>query len=81
MLEEFKQDASERMQKSLDALGSAFNKIRTGRAHPSILEGLRVDYYGSETPLTQMANVTVEDSRTLSITPWEKNLVPDIEKA
>lgn len=69
------------MQKSLDALASAFNKIRTGRAHPSILEGLRVDYYGSETPLTQMANVTVEDSRTLSITPWEKNLVPEIEKA
>ncbi|MBT8139765.1 MAG: ribosome recycling factor [Gammaproteobacteria bacterium] len=81
MLDEFKQDASERMQKSLDALASAFNKIRTGRAHPSILEGLRVDYYGSETPLTQMANVTVEDSRTLSITPWEKNLVPEIEKA
>ncbi len=81
MLDEFKQDASERMQKSLDALSSAFNKIRTGRAHPSILDGLRVDYYGSETPLTQMANITVEDSRTLSITPWEKNLVPEIEKA
>lgn len=81
MLDEFKQDAAERMQKSLDALGSAFNKIRTGRAHPSILEGLRIDYYGSETPLSQVANINVEDNRTLSITPWEKNLVPDIEKA
>ncbi|MGB5326301.1 MAG: ribosome recycling factor [Pseudomonadales bacterium] len=81
MLDEFKQDAAERMQNSLDALGSAFNKIRTGRAHPSILEGLRIDYYGSETPLTQVATISVEDSRTLSITPWEKNLVPAIEKA
>ncbi len=81
MLEEYKQDAEERMQKSVDALGSAFNKIRTGRAHPSILEGLRVDYYGSPTPLTQVANVSVEDARTLSVTPWEKNLVPDVEKA
>jgi ribosome recycling factor len=81
VLDEYKQDATERMGKSIDALKSAFNKIRTGRAHPSILEGLRVDYYGSETPLTQMANITVEDSRTLSITPWEKNLVPEIEKA
>lgn len=69
------------MQKSVDALGTAFNKIRTGRAHPSILEGIRIDYYGSDTPLSQVANVNVEDNRTLSITPWEKNLVPDIEKA
>lgn len=81
MLDEFKQDAAERMEKSIEALSHAFNKIRTGRAHPSILEGLRIDYYGSETPLNQVANITVEDSRTLSITPWEKNLVPDIEKA
>lgn len=81
MLDEYKQDASERMQKSVDALGTAFNKIRTGRAHPSILEGVRVDYYGSETPLSQVANINVEDNRTLSVTPWEKNLVPDIEKA
>ena len=81
LLEDFKKDASERMQKSVDALGVAFNKIRTGRAHPSILEGIRIDYYGSETPLSQVANVNVEDNRTLSITPWEKNLVQDIEKA
>ena len=78
MLEEFKQDAEQRMQKSVDALATAFNKIRTGRAHPSILEGLRVDYYGSATPLTQIANVSVEDSRTLSVTPWEENTVPDV---
>lgn len=81
MLEEYKQDAQERMQKSVEALSNAFNKIRTGRAHPSILEGVRVDYYGSETPLSQVANVNVEDNRTLSITPWEKNMVPAIEKA
>ena len=72
MLDEFKQDASERMQKSVDALASAFNKIRTGRAHPSILAGLRIDYYGSVTPLTQMANINVEDSRTLSINRGKK---------
>ncbi|MGB2272668.1 MAG: ribosome recycling factor, partial [Pseudomonadales bacterium] len=57
------------------------NKIRTGRAHPSILEGVRVDYYGSVTPLSQVANISVEDARMLSVTPWEKQLVPDIEKA
>jgi len=81
MITEIKQDAEERMGKSLDALGHALAKIRTGRAHPSILEGIRVSYYGSETPLSQVANVSVEDARTLSVTPWEKNLVPDIEKA
>lgn len=81
VLDEFKEDAVQRMQKSVDALGNAFNKIRTGRAHPSILEGIRVDYYGSLTPLSQVANVNIEDSRTLSITPWEKPMVPEIEKA
>lgn len=81
MLEEYKQDANERMLKSIEALSHAFNKIRTGRAHPSILEGVRIDYYGSATPLSQVANVNVEDNRTLSITPWEKDLVPVIEKA
>lgn len=69
------------MQKSVDALATAFNKIRTGRAHPSILESIRVDYYGTETPLSQVANINIEDARTLSVTPWEKNLVPDVEKA
>jgi ribosome recycling factor len=81
VLEEYKQDAEDRMQKAVDALASAFNKIRTGRAHPSILEGVRVDYYGSVTPLSQVANVSVEDARMLSVTPWEKQMVPDIEKA
>jgi ribosome recycling factor len=81
MLEELKQDAEERMQKSVEALAGAFNKIRTGRAHPSILEGVRVDYYGSLTPLSQVANISVEDARMLAVTPWEKQMVPDIEKA
>ena len=81
MIEEFKQDAEQRMTKAVEALGTAFNKIRTGRAHPSLLNGLSVDYYGVDTPLSQAASVSVEDSRTLSVTPWEKSLVPEIEKA
>lgn len=81
MINEIKRDAEERMDKTLDVLAGAFNKIRTGRAHPSLLDGIRVDYYGSEVPLNQAANVTVEDARTLSVTPWEKSMVPEIEKA
>lgn len=81
MLEELKQDAKERMAKSVEVLGQNFNKIRTGRAHPSLLDSIRIDYYGSETPLSQVANINIEDARTLSVTPWEKNLVPDIERA
>ncbi|MEO0442158.1 MAG: ribosome recycling factor [Pseudomonadota bacterium] len=81
MIEDIKEDAQQRMQKSVDALGVNFNKIRTGRAHPSILDGLTVDYYGAETPLSQVANISVLDARTLSISPWEKHLTPDIEKA
>ncbi len=81
MINEIKQDAEVSMQKAVEALGSAFGRIRTGRAHPSILDGVMVDYYGSMTPLSQVANVSVDDARTLSVTPWEKNLVPDIEKA
>ncbi len=81
MIKEIKEDAAERMSKSVDVLGLNFNKIRTGRAHPSILDTIRVDYYGSETPLSQVANVNVEDARTLSVVPWEKQLVPVIEKA
>nr|WP_251068357.1 ribosome recycling factor [Marinobacter sp. C7] len=69
------------MNKSIDALHSAFNKIRTGRAHPSILDSVTVNYYGQETPLKQVASVNVEDNRTLTVSPWEKNLVPTIEKA
>jgi|TARA_B110000503_G_scaffold44717_1_gene73011 ribosome recycling factor len=81
MINELKADAEQRMEKSLDALGHAFNKIRTGRAHSSLLNGITVDYYGVNTPLSQAASIVVEDSRTLSVTPWEKFLVPEIEKA
>lgn len=81
MIDDIKKEADERMEKSLEALGQNFNKIRTGRAHPSLLDGLRVEYYGSETPLNQMANVNVEDARTLSLTAWDKTMIPAIEKA
>ncbi len=81
MIDEIKKDAEVRMQKSIDALSSAFSRIRTGRAHPGILEGITVEYYGADTPLSQVANINVEDARTLAISPWEKQLVPQIEKA
>ena len=81
MINELKKDAESRMRKSVEALGTALNKIRTGRAHPSLLDGVRVSYYGSEMPLSQVANITVEDGRMLVVTPWEKNMVPDVEKA
>lgn len=81
MIEDIKADAQQRMTKSIAAMVDAFKKIRTGRAHPSILEGVFVDYYGSPTPLAQLANINVEDGRTLAIVPWEKPLVPEIEKA
>jgi|SRR5690554_174050 len=81
MLNDLKKDADERMQKALVAMSNNFNKIRTGRAHPSLLDGLMVSYYGVETPLAQVANINVEDARTLSIKPWEKPMVPEIEKA
>jgi ribosome recycling factor len=81
MINEIKQDAQERMDKSFESLKTAFNKIRTGRAHPSILENVMVDYYGSPTQLSQVANIGIEDARTLTISPWEPKLAPDIEKA
>lgn len=81
MINEIRKEAEARMKKSIEALSHAFNKIRTGRAHPGLLDSIQIDYYGSNTPLNQVANVTVEDGRTLSVTPWEKALVPDIEKA
>jgi len=81
MMNEIKSDAQKRMEKSIEALNTEFSKIRTGRANPSLLEEIFVDYYGSETPLSQVASINVEDARTLMISPWEKNLVPDIEKA
>lgn len=81
MIDDIKSDAESRMNKSLDALQSNFNRIRTGRAHPSILDSIQIDYYGSKTPLSQMANISVEDARTLAVTPWEQGIVPDIERA
>ena len=81
MINELKADAADRMEKAVDALHVALNKIRTGRAHPSILDGLTVSYYGADTPLNQAANITVEDARTLAITVWEKSLVQEVEKA
>lgn len=81
MINDIKKDAEERMAKSVDVLGTNFNKIRTGRAHPSILDGVSVSYYGNPTPLSQVANISVLDARTLSISPWEKAIVPEIEKA
>ncbi len=81
MINDIKKDAEERMKKALGALGVQFNKIRTGRAHPSILDTVYVSYYGSDVPLSQVANVSVLDARTLSISVWERNLVPDVEKA
>lgn len=81
MINDLKKDAETRMRKSVEALGTAFNKIRTGRAHPSILDTVRVSYYGNEVPISQVANINVEDARTLMVTPWEKSMVPDVEKA
>ena len=81
MIEDIKNDAEERMKKSLEALGHNFNKIRTGRAHPSILDGIKADYYGAETPLNQLANINVEDARTLAVTAFDKSMTPAIEKA
>ncbi|MGB1189204.1 MAG: ribosome recycling factor [Pseudomonadales bacterium] len=81
MIEEIKEDAETRMQKSLVALEAAFAKIRTGRAHPSFLDSVNVDYYGNHTPLRQMANVNVEEGRSLVIVPWERAMIPVIEKA
>ena len=73
--------ASERMDKSISSLNQAFNKIRTGRANPSILDGIKVDYYGTSTVLNQAASISVEDGRSLVISPWDKSLIPEIEKA
>ena len=81
MISDLKKDAEQRMQKSLEALGVAMNKIRTGRAHPSILDSVRVPYYGNDMPIGQVANVTVEDARMLVITPWERTMVTEIERA
>jgi ribosome recycling factor len=81
MIDEIIADADERMHKSIASLASAFKKIRTGRAHPDILDSVQVSYYGSDTPLSQLANVTVEEGRSLIVSPWEKPMIGEIEKA
>ena len=81
MLEDINQEATERMQKSVNAFKSSLSKIRTGRASPDILDSISLDYYGTETPLKQLSNISVEDSQTLSISPWEEKFIPEIEQA
>lgn len=81
MLDDIKQDCQVRMEKCLQALQAAFAKVRTGRAHPSLLDSLTLEYYGVPTPLNQMAQVGVEDARTLFVRPFEKKSIPDVEKA
>lgn len=81
MIDEILEDADSRMQKSIESLKNELTKIRTGRAHASLLDHVTVEYYGSEVPLSQVANVATEDARTLSVTPWEKPMVAVVEKA
>jgi ribosome recycling factor len=81
MIGDIQQEAASRMKKSVEALKHELSKIRTGRAHPSLLDQLTVSYYGVDTPLKQVANVAVEDSRTLTVTPYERNIVQAVEKA
>jgi len=81
VIDEIKKDASERMDKSISSLQQSLTKLRTGRAHTSLLDHITVEYYGSQVPLNQVANVNVDDSRTLAVSPWEKTMVQPIEKA
>ena len=81
MINDIKKDGEERMKKSLEALENAFSKVRTGRAHPVMLSGVMVNYYGADTPLNQVASVNVEDSRTLLVQPFERSMVQAVDKA
>lgn len=81
MIEEIKADAKQRMRKSIDSLNNELSKLRTGRANARLLDHVMVEYYGNKVPINQAATVAVEDARTIAVTPWESNLVPDIEKA
>ncbi|NCA69518.1 MAG: ribosome recycling factor [Sphingobacteriia bacterium] len=81
MIDDIKKDAADRMAKSVEALTHELAKIRTGRAHPSLLDHVMVNYYGQEVPIRQVANVNAEDARTLAVTPWERNMVQAVEKA
>ncbi|MDP5035761.1 MAG: ribosome recycling factor, partial [Alishewanella sp.] len=79
MINDIIADAQVRMDKSVDALKTQLSKVRTGRAHPGLLDGIQVSYYGADTPLRQLANVSIEDSRTLAITVFDKSLTPAVE--
>ncbi len=81
MIEEIHKETKARMEKTVAAIKQDLAKIRTGRAHPSLLDHVKVSYYGSEVPISQVANVTTEDARTLAITPWERDMIPVVEKA
>ena len=81
MIDDIKQDIEGRMGRALEALSHNFNKIRTGRAHPSLLDSVRIEYYGAETPLNQLANINTDDARTLSVVAFDKAVTPDIERA
>mgnify|MGYP006083563139 FL=1 len=81
MLNEIVEDAKSGMEKSLGALEAAFKKIRTGRATPSLLDSIKLDYYDKPTPLSQVASISIEDAKTLAIVPWEKGIVQQIEKS
>ncbi|WP_100642201.1 ribosome recycling factor [Alteromonas facilis] len=81
MIDEIELDAEQRMEKSIAALKSQFSKIRTGRAHPSLLDSIQVSYYGADTPLRQLANVVAEDNRTLALTVFDKSAIQAVEKA
>jgi ribosome recycling factor len=81
MIKEIHNDADERMNKTLATLEDQFSKIRAGRAHPSLLEQIQVEYYGAIVPINQVSNISAEDSRTLKVAPWEKDMVAPIEKA
>lgn len=81
MINDLKKDAETRMGKSIDSLKHELSKLRTGRAHPGLLEHITVEYYGSQVPLSQVANISVADARMLNVTPWEKHMVPVVEKA
>lgn len=81
MISDIRKDAEARMRKSIESLKQEFSKVRTGRAHTSLLDHIRVSYYDNEVPLNQVANVSAADARMLTVTPWEKNMVPVVEKA
>lgn len=81
MIDDIKQETEERMGKALEALSHNFNKIRTGRAHPSLLDSIRIEYYGAETPLNQLANINIEDARTLSVVAFDRAITPEVERA